>query len=211
MAKQKQEVDLSHIPEDLRHLAVEISSLNPDPSNTVDHSDENIEAIAASFRKFGQDQLIVVQKTGRIVRKGNGRLEAAKKLGWTHIAALIIDEDDINAIERAIADNRTSELRTWNKPHLREAIEMLAGRGDGTIASWSADQIEAILGTKTGPAEFPEIGEDIDFEHECPKCHYKFSGGKKTAAPAEATEIVATGDGDLDERNDEPEGDGSEL
>jgi hypothetical protein len=77
------------------------------------------------------DKPLVVQKQGMIVRKDNGRLMAAKRLGWERIAAL--DEDDVAAAARAIADNRAavrphiprqnvakgSKLRTWHLPQLQ--------------------------------------------------------------------------------------------
>lgn len=182
MAKQKQDIDLSYIHEQLRSLAVPINSLVPDPANPKEHGEENIEAIKASLRKFGQDQPLVVQKQGRIVRKGNGRMTAAIQLGWTHIAALFCDEDEITAIERALADNRSAQLGGWNNPILRQVMEQLAERGDGTLIGWSADAVESILGIKTGPTEFAEVGEDIDVDHVCPKCGYKFSGGKTVPA-----------------------------
>lgn len=115
-----------HIHPSLRHLAVPIAELNPDPNNACTHGDANREAIRESMRQFGQDQLLVVQKAGMIVRKGNGRLQSAKELGWTHVAVLIVDEGDLDAAARAIADNRTSELSKWDNrvlPKLLKAIE----------------------------------------------------------------------------------------
>ena len=31
-----------------------------------------------------------------VVEAGNGTLEAAKRLGWTHVAAVLVDDDPIN-------------------------------------------------------------------------------------------------------------------
>ena len=94
-------VDLSHIAEPLRRLAVPCSSLHLDPDNARLHPEENIEAIRKSLAEFGQDQPLVVQKQGRIVRKGNDRLKAARELGWKWIAALVVDEGDVRAAARA--------------------------------------------------------------------------------------------------------------
>jgi hypothetical protein len=69
--------DLSHIAEPLRPLAVLCSSLNFDPDSARLHSDKNTDAIMKSLAELGQDQPLVVQKQGMIVRKGSGRLEAA--------------------------------------------------------------------------------------------------------------------------------------
>lgn len=98
----------------LEALLVDISTLTPDPSNARRHSQRNLDAIKTSFQAFGQHQPIVVQEEGRLVRIGNGRLEAAKALGWTHIAAVVVAESNVVAIARAIADNKTAELATWD-------------------------------------------------------------------------------------------------
>lgn len=108
----------AHIAEQLRHLAIPITSLVLDPSNARKHGERNLEAIKASLAKFGQRTPIVVQRDGMVVRSGNGRLLAAKALGWTEIAATIIDEDNATAAQFAIADNRTAELAEWEEDTL---------------------------------------------------------------------------------------------
>jgi site-specific DNA-methyltransferase (adenine-specific) len=102
------------IVDDLKSLAVPLDSLVQDPSNARKHSERNIESIANSLRLFGQRRAIVVQRNGRIVRAGNGTLQAARKLGWTEIAAVMVDDDNATAMQFAIADNRTAELAEWD-------------------------------------------------------------------------------------------------
>jgi hypothetical protein len=73
----------------------------------------DIGAITASYREFGQVKPIVVKdnEDGTFtVIAGNHQLEAAKKLGWKEIAAVVLDADDDRAIAFALADNRTMEL-----------------------------------------------------------------------------------------------------
>lgn len=115
----------SHIAEPLQHLAMPIAGLNPDPRNARIHDERNMQAILRSLERFGQRQPIVVQKKGMIVRAGNARLEAAKRLGWTTIAAVVVDDDDLEAISYAIADNRTAELARWDDEVLQELLENL--------------------------------------------------------------------------------------
>lgn len=98
----------------LLQFALPIDTVHLDPNNAVTHGAESVEAIKRSLEAFGQDQPIVIQKKGMIVRKGNGRLLAAAQLGWTHIAGIVVDEADVDAIARAIADNRSADFRTWN-------------------------------------------------------------------------------------------------
>ena len=115
----------SYIVDQLQHLAVPIDTLHPDASNARKHNEKNMDAIVASLHKFGQRTPIVVQKSGMIVRAGNGRLAAAKSLGWSHIAAVIVDDSSVDAVSFAIADNRTAELAEWDKETLAALLNSL--------------------------------------------------------------------------------------
>jgi ParB-like chromosome segregation protein Spo0J len=98
---------------------VTIDSLSPDPANARQHGPRNLDAIAASLRRFGQQKPIVVDSKG-VVRAGNGQLAAAKILGWTHIRVVRSDLPATELTAFAIADNRTAELAEWDE-------EVLAG------------------------------------------------------------------------------------
>jgi hypothetical protein len=114
-----------HIAEDLRGLAVELDGLNYDPANARLHDDRNLGAIESSLRAFGQRKPIVVRKSDMTVMAGNGTLEAAKRLGWTTIAAVMVDEDRMTSARYAIADNRTAELATWDQEVLTALLGTL--------------------------------------------------------------------------------------
>jgi DNA modification methylase len=115
----------SYIHESLAGLSVPIDSLNLDAANVRTHDDRNLDAIARSLDRWGQRQPIVVQREGMIVRAGNGRLLAAKRLGWTHMAALVVDEDSVEATAYAIADNRTGELAGWDEEGLVAMLQSM--------------------------------------------------------------------------------------
>jgi len=150
--------DLSHIVEALRPLAVPCSSLNFDPDNARLHSEENIEAIMKSLAEFGQDQPLVVQKQGMIVRKGNGRLQGALRLGWKWIAAFVVDEDDVRAVARAIADNRAAELAAWDEEKLAQLLQSIreVGEIDLEVTGFSQADIDQLLPLDIPEDEVPE-------------------------------------------------------
>jgi DNA modification methylase len=116
---------LTYIAEPLRHLAVPLSELTLDPSNARKHNERNLAAIAGSLKRFGQRFPIVVQRQGMVVRAGNGRLMAAKQLGWSHLACVVVDESEVEAVAFAISDNRTSELAEWDDETLTRLLESL--------------------------------------------------------------------------------------
>lgn len=116
------EPDLSHIIPGLRSLAVPIAELVPDPTNPVRHNEKNLAAIRGSLAKFGQRLPVVVRSEGMIVEKGNGVVEAARQLGWTHIARVLVDDDNVTATSFAIADNRCSDLHRWDEDVMEQLI-----------------------------------------------------------------------------------------
>jgi hypothetical protein len=127
--------------------SVSIESLVLDPANARNHGDLNIASIEDSLARFGQRLPIVVQKQGRVVRAGNGRVIAARNLGWTEIAAVIVDEGDEEAMAFAIADNRTAELAEWDDEALSTLLTDL-----GPVPGFSAADIEE-LARKIGAVE----------------------------------------------------------
>lgn len=118
-------IDLSHIAEGLRGLAVEVGSLHADPANA--RKGHAVERIAASLRQYGQRKPIVVNRLqGNKVEAGNGTLSAARLLGWSHVAAVFVEDDAATATGFGIADNRTGDLSEWDF----EALDLLLGSID---------------------------------------------------------------------------------
>lgn len=122
-----------------------------------------MQAVMASLRVYGQHQPIVVQKQGMIVRVGNARLEAARLLGWDTIAAVVVDETDIQAVARAIADNRTSELAEWDFSALAGSLRALQEASiDLGDLGWQDYDLQPILGGFFDP---PPV-DNTDSSHE---------------------------------------------
>lgn len=102
-----------------------IAELIPDPENARAHDEKSVQAIAASLAKFGQRKPIVVRNN--VVIAGNGTLAAATYLGWDEIETVSADDlDDTDATAFAIADNRTSELSTWDSDALSDMMSKIA-------------------------------------------------------------------------------------
>ena len=179
--------NLDHIAEPLRGLAVEVTSLTPDPQNARRHSAANLAAIEASLKRFGFIEPIVVQREGMIVRAGNGRLAVARRLKWTHIPAVVVDQADAEAAAFALADNRTSELAEWDQANLKAVLEQLHVSDPALleVTGFDVDELLATTGPDTSPPleapeEFPEFDEEtIETEYRCPSCNYEWSGRAK--------------------------------
>ena len=146
---------IDYIAEPLQGLALPLSDLNPDAANARTHDQRNIDAIARSLSRWGQRQPIVVQKQGMIVRAGNGRLLAAKSLGWSHIAAIVVDEDSTEATAYAIADNRTAELAGWDDETLASLLQSL-DEEDRIDAGFDDAELQALIDELTPAVEVEE-------------------------------------------------------
>ena len=132
----------------LEPLAFDIARLSPMPGNP---RKGDVDAVVRSYSAFGQRKPIVARREGEggIVIAGNHQLAAAKKMGWERIAVVFVEDDDITAKAFALADNRTSDLGTYDSEALADLIrdvsiseELLAS------ASYSLDDLDKLLGVE---------------------------------------------------------------
>jgi ParB-like chromosome segregation protein Spo0J len=164
---------------------VPISSLMPDPANVRLHSDRNIATIKASLARFGQQKPIVVD-ANNVVRAGNGTLLAAAALGWDTVQIVRTALTGSEATAFAIVDNRSGDPEvgsTWDSAALAATLAALNAENPDLVAATGFDptDLAALLAVPTDTSEPPDafgtVGEDIPTEYECPRCHYKWSGG----------------------------------
>ena len=106
----------------LKNLIVGIDSLKEDESNVMIHSARNMEAIKNSLEKYGQRKPIVVNKKTRIIMAGNGTWKAAKELNAKEIAAIFIEEDNLNSKAYSIMDNKSAKLAEYDYNNLKNAV-----------------------------------------------------------------------------------------
>lgn len=132
-------LDLGHIAEGLRPLAVPVGGLQFDPANARTHPEENLEGIRGSLAVYGQRKPLVVNRRTGAVEAGNGALRAALSLGWTHLAAVFVDDDPATAAGFAIADNRSAELAGWDKDALDKLLREVNTANDERLDKMLAD------------------------------------------------------------------------
>lgn len=123
----------SNIPKSLKALELDIASLNIDPANARRRDDEAIEQLMSSLTRFGQRRPLVVRRDGMTVEAGNGRLEAARRLGWTRIAAVVTDDDAATAAAYSLADNKTGDLASWDNATLASQLDALFDEGPSAV------------------------------------------------------------------------------
>ena len=133
-----------------------VDQLHNDPANVRKHGDVNLAAIKASLKRFGQQHPIIVTADNMVVA-GNGRLMAARALGWRTIKAVRTTLTGAEATAFAIADNRTAELAEWDEAALHQQLAAIAIDDEELLAATGFDEKEL---AKLAAANAPEVTED---------------------------------------------------
>lgn len=112
-----------------------VASIQPSPRNPRHHV-EGIAELADSLRAHGLLQPVVVRRRGAAYEliAGHRRLEAAKVLGWTEIAAVVRDETDDQAYILTLVENLQREDLTPKEE--AAALEVLVRE-----RGWSTRQV----------------------------------------------------------------------
>lgn len=167
-----------------------IASIRPDPRNARRHSDEQIDGIVRSIKRFGFPTPILVLHNGQIVA-GEGRWLSAKKMGLREVPTLAAPKgwSAADAKAYALADNQLGDESEWNEAVLREELRALETSGyDLSALGFSDDRLEELLRQQgaQAPGDFPSFDENIETTHQCPSCGYQWSG--KSGADETAAE-----------------------
>ncbi|KYK50075.1 hypothetical protein A1D31_22450 [Bradyrhizobium liaoningense] len=118
-----------------------IRELIPSARNARQHSDEQIEEIAASMSEFGWTMPILIDENGSVIA-GHGRLLAAEQLGFDS-APTMIARGWTDAQKRAylIADNKLTMNATWDEALLRIELGDLAQLGMADLTGFSETEL----------------------------------------------------------------------
>jgi len=111
---------------DLKIELVAIERLKLDPRNPRLHSDRQVKQIARSIESFGFNVPVLVDGNNNLLA-GHGRVYAAFKLRLREIPVIRLEHlTSAQARAFAIADNRLSEISTWDDQLLSEILRDLA-------------------------------------------------------------------------------------
>jgi DNA modification methylase len=105
------------------------TSSNPTPRTRRLHSKRQIRQIANSIEAFGFNVPVLVNAELKVIC-GHGRLLACRELGWTEAPTLCLDHvTPAQARAFAIADNRLTEIATWDDRLLAQQLQELSVLG----------------------------------------------------------------------------------
>jgi DNA modification methylase len=102
-----------------------IDEVKPHPHHARKPNRQQRRKLEASFRKFGENAPILVDRQGFIVG-GHSRFEALKALGRTHVWVLVLDHlNEAQARGYMLADNKIAEFSGWDERKLATEVSNL--------------------------------------------------------------------------------------
>ena len=105
-------------------IELKVTDLIPYENNPR-HNDEAVDKVAESIRQFGFKVPIIIDRD-KVIVAGHTRLKASIKLGLETVPCIMADDltdEQIRAFR--LADNKTSELATWDFEKLEEELREL--------------------------------------------------------------------------------------
>lgn len=144
-----------------------IGDLTPHPRNA---RQGDIGAIITSIEKNGWFGTIVAQKSTKYILAGNHRYAAAKQMGMTHLPVYWVDCDDDRALAILVADNRLSDLGTYDNQALLDILSDVSDANMLLETGYDEEDLARMLREDPTPKE-PQERKMVT----CPSCGEKFN------------------------------------
>lgn len=164
---------------EISHEAPASLSIHPDNPRTGD-----VGAIVESIKNNGWHGVVVCQKSTRRILVGNHRVKAALLLGLPTIPVQWANVDDQRARAILLADNRVSDLGTYDDEILARVVYESATDGLLDSTGYDLEDMDRLVRQAMEPAPL-----DLDEKKtECPMCGHRFyaitSGGRRGRRPS---------------------------
>jgi ParB/RepB/Spo0J family partition protein len=123
-----------------------IGMLKLDPRNARLHSEAQVDEIAASIKRFGFFNPVLVREDGSIVA-GEGRYRAARKLDMADVPVIeLCGLSDAQYRALALADNRIALNAVWDAELLASELAALTAAGEATGGlGFDKDELAAMM------------------------------------------------------------------
>ena len=132
-------------------------------TNARHHGTRSIQSLIESFKTFGQQKPIVVTAEFEVVA-GHGQLAAALRLKLPNVWVVRTELTHDEALAYGIADNRTSELATWDEVALRTALQEIFSEDNSALMNsmgFSKQELEELL-SESNPSIIKNLARTFD-------------------------------------------------
>lgn len=142
---EKKQNDIVEKLKSMKLELIELSRLVPDPLNTKNHPEEQIEKIAQSMQKRWTNPILV--DDDMTIVAGHGRRLAALRLGIEKVPVIVLHNlTEAERIQYQIFDNKSAEMAEWNWENLQAQMDRLIELGaDIEETGWTVDELNETL------------------------------------------------------------------
>lgn len=159
-------------------VRVPASELVPNPKNWRTHPTAQADALKGVLAEVGIADAVIARRLedGQLMLlDGHLRTET---LGDQLVPVLVLDVDEAEGDKILATLDPLAALAETNAANL-DALLRNVDTGNEALSQMLADLADAAglyqNEAKDAPEEFPEVDENIETEHECPKCGYRWS------------------------------------
>lgn len=141
-------------------------------ANNPRNIDGAIEAVKNSIKEFGIKVPLVIDKDNIIVT-GHTRYAACQELGIKEIPCIKAEdltEKQVKAFR--LADNKVSEMATWDFDLLEEELELI--ETDMNMFGFNLNVDDVTITAENSEINIDDFSDEA-FEYECPECGFRFN------------------------------------
>lgn len=152
---------------------VPLDDLKAAPHNPRQISDDEMDKLKTSISEFGFVKPVLVNTTTGNIIAGHQRVVAARALGMTDCPVVYTALSESREKALNIALNKISG--EWDIPMLKDILtEIDTGEFEIEVTGFDNVEIEMLMTQTYQPPNEAEIDENIETDHECPKCGYEW-------------------------------------
>lgn len=134
----------------------DVADVKPYEDNPRSIPEHAVAQVAASIKRYGFRQPIVVDRAGVVV-VGHTRLLAARQLGMDQVPVHVSDLSPAEARAYRIADNKTNEFSSWNFDALAAELRLLTADELSTLPlGFDQDELDKLL-NETAPPSLDDL------------------------------------------------------
>ena len=153
----------------LRIVYEPLEKLKPANYNPRTISEKDLRSLVKNMSEFGHLGILIANRKTNNLISGHQRLKVAKLLKMKEIAVVWIDVSLRKEKILNIGMNKISG--EWDMPMLKDLLEEV-NTGEEDMDMTGFDEVEIEMLMTQHHTDEKEYDENIDTEHECPKCGY---------------------------------------
>lgn len=156
------------------------SDVSPNPKNFRLHNDfqrQQFRAILGEVGFAGVSLAYYSERNGGRLTLLDGHMRSEETPPDFESDYAILDVDDAAADKVLLSFDYLGSLATIDEEKIRQLTAEIEVQTEAAKATINA--IATKFAEPVAPEAFDEFGEDIETDHKCPKCGYRFSGESK--------------------------------